>query len=186
MQGRRKLFTFAVFVSVMVFVGISPAFAVCPAGKTAVTIVNPANKSIELCVPSAVVGNIGNGTDIVIPASCPCFSPDDLDRIWASGKTFTCSVGIGSTGTEPCTRIYCFSDDWTVDIEAQEGPNDQLDLKPPTCSNFVFPPPLHKAVQLSPYNNYCDSWVDPNDITFGPLTAAEGDACVAILKTYVK
>jgi putative transposon-encoded protein len=71
MQDRRKLFGNAVMVSVIVVVGISPAFAVCPAGKTAVTIVNPANKSIKLCFPDAVVDNIGNGTDIVIPASCP-------------------------------------------------------------------------------------------------------------------
>jgi hypothetical protein len=179
------LFPFAVIVSVMVFVGISPAFAVCPAGKTSVTIVNPANKSIELCVPDAVVGNIGNGTDIVIPASCPCFSPDDLDRFWASGKTFTCSVGLGSTGTEPCTRVFCISDDWTVEFNAQEGP-DLSDPKSPTCSHFVFSP-LHPAAELLlPYNNWCEAWIDPNNTEFGPITAAEGDACVAILKTFVK
>ena len=52
MQCRKILFPLMVMVSVMVFVGISPAFALCPVGKVPVTIINPEKKGNEICVPA--------------------------------------------------------------------------------------------------------------------------------------
>lgn len=55
------------------------AFAECREGKSIVTIVTPVGKSIEICVADEAIDQIGGLGDLVIPAVCPCFSPEDID-----------------------------------------------------------------------------------------------------------
>ena len=96
----------------------------CPDGKIEVTIVNPAGKVIEICVPEHVVDNIGGGNDIVIPATCPCFSQGEVEAAFNT-TTIECVRYEGTTTTsgEPCTYVECYEPDaLSYDFLAVEGP----------------------------------------------------------------
>jgi len=59
------------------------ALAECNNGKIGVTIVNPAGKAIEICVPENAVPGIETGIEnsggSVVAAICPCFTQEDLE-----------------------------------------------------------------------------------------------------------
>ena len=77
---RQKILVFSCIILVMSIFIARETFAECREGKTEVTIVNPAGKVITICVPEHVVDNIGGPNDIVIPAACPCFTPESIDE----------------------------------------------------------------------------------------------------------
>lgn len=56
----------------------SPALAECPDDRVGVTIITPAGRVISICVPENVVDNIGGPGDVVIAATCPCYTADDV------------------------------------------------------------------------------------------------------------
>jgi hypothetical protein len=181
MQCRKILFPLMVVISVMVFVGISPAFALCPPGKVPVTIVNPANKVHELCVSPNAIDKIGGKNDMVIRAHCPCYSQDDIEFILPPGEPLICYVapGVTKTGTS-CTLVQCED---PIFLAAWEGPITPVP-KDGDCTR-TYPPELRIGIMIATFNGCAVS--DGNtDFTIAPLTEAEGDACVAILKTFIK
>lgn len=77
-----------ILVLVLVAFSISLIFnssllAECRNGNTAITIVNPAGKAIETCVPEVAITGIQEGTEnsggTVVSAICPCFTQEDLE-----------------------------------------------------------------------------------------------------------
>ena len=75
----KKLFMLLIILIGLVFFVSQEVIAECPEGKVDITISNPGGKVIELCVPEQVVDKIGGPQDIVVPAVCPCWSPNELD-----------------------------------------------------------------------------------------------------------
>lgn len=53
----------------------------CPPGKTGVTIVTPPGKVVEICVAPAAIPYIGGPGDVVIPATCPCWTAESLAQL---------------------------------------------------------------------------------------------------------
>ena len=181
MQCRKILFRLMVMVSVMVFVGISPAFASCPEGKSPVTILNPAGKVIEICVPSDVAEKIGNGNKIIIPSSCPCYSQASIEAIVAAGNPLTCVTFSGTTRytNSPCSLARCTSSVGSIELLAWESALDFVDQ----C--VITYPPEQQWSMLWTNSNGCDATIDQTDTWFPNLSEAQGDVCVAILKTFV-
>ena len=174
----RKILVFSFIILVMSIFVASEAFAECRSGFTEVTIVNPAGKVITICVPDNVVGQIGGDGEIVIPATCPCFTQEDVEAAFATYNDLICELYNGTTSItgEPCTIVDCFSDIFY--LYASEGNEDEAcnfsrcDPTDPTC---------HPSTTLvNP--NACG--YEPLDIY--PITEEEADACVAILGTFVQ
>lgn len=137
----------------------------CPPGKVATTIINPAGKVIEICVPEAAIPNIGGGGDTVIPAVCPCFSQEIVQAAFDADASMTCESEIGTAiESGDCTRAACFNG---VFFDAFEGP----DVNKAACIYSELSPTI---------NNQCFS----DNISRTDLTEAEADACVAILQTF--
>jgi hypothetical protein len=74
---------FSIFILVLSMVIISTVYAECPPGKTGVTIV-AGHKTMEICVPDQAVDKIGGPGEHVIPATCPCFSQEDVETAIAN------------------------------------------------------------------------------------------------------
>lgn len=183
MQYRKILFLLMVVMTAMVFGGISPAFASCPEGKSPVTIVNPAGKAIEICVPSDVAEKIGMGNNIIIPSTCPCFSQASIEAIVAAGNPLTCVTFSGTTisTNSPCSIARCTSSTGSIDLYAWESPlvfdrNDLCDIQ--------YPPGQPWAM-IWTNSNGCDAAIDQTWTWFPNLSEAQGDVCVGILKTFV-
>ena len=177
MRKRILIFSFILFV-VSVFVA-SEVFAECRQGFTEVTIVNPAGKVVTICVPDNAVGQIGGDGEIVIPATCPCFTQEDVEAAFATYNDLICELYNGTTSItrEPCTIVDCFSDIFY--LYALEGNEDEWCNYWTTCDPTD---PLCK-VHRTPVNpNGCG--YEPLDIY--PITEEEADACVAILGTFVQ
>lgn len=83
----KTVFALVIALALTVFIA-TVAVAECPDGKTEVTIENPAGKVMVICVPENVVDNIGGPGDVVIPASCPCFTAADVEETVASGAEY--------------------------------------------------------------------------------------------------
>jgi hypothetical protein len=78
----------------------------CDGGLVGVTVVNPNGKVRELCVRPNTVDMIGEKSDRVIKAVCPCFSLEDLDSLpmlsnsqVEKGYTLNCH-GVGEPSSE--------------------------------------------------------------------------------------
>lgn len=98
-------------LALTMFIG-SAALAECPDGKTEVTIVKGKSGQImTICVPDAAIPHIGGPGDVVIPATCPCFSQEEVQKAVADAENLCGSmhVGIGDDG-ELCRRIYVLAD----------------------------------------------------------------------------
>lgn len=142
----------------------------CPDGMTEGTFVNGAGKVIELCVPNHVAeaGNIGGPNDIFIPATCPCFSQEEVEATLNDNPDIVCEQWDGTSvvNGESCTYVDCF---YFKSFESPEEEN--CDFGEPT-------PPL----RICPGNlcyNYNSGYM------CGQLSPEQADACVAILKTFV-
>jgi hypothetical protein len=159
-----------ILASVVVFAVESVSFAECPPGKVLVTIVNPAGKVVEVCVPGDVVDKIGGPKDIVVAAICPCFSQEDVEAALNDNPDIVCQqydgTAITTTGeTESCTYVRCGSY-----VESYESPEEGK------C-DFGGPLPAFRCL---PGSNWCS--IDDQCLSLSP---EEADACVAILKTFV-
>ena len=173
---RQKVTIFSIVGLVVLAFSTSPVLAQeCPSGQVRTTIVNPAGKVIEICVPEAAIPNIGGGGDTVIPAVCPCFSQEVVQAAFDSDPVLICLSTSGTTTTtgEACTFATCF-DGVPSFFEASEGP---LDDKATGSCAYQFPTGGQFVVL---FNNFCDSTNTGRIL----LTEAEADACVAILQTF--
>ncbi len=168
----------------------SAASAACPTGKSSVTIVNPAGKVIDICVPDSAIGHIGGPTDVVIAAACPCFSQETVATLLASQPTYQCYTNPGATDRSggACTVVECYDGpSWLLDIYTQTGPVRTLDTgacrfpEPPWC-----PPGISCQAYMPPAENNVCSVDSANGSTQSYITEAEAEACVAILKTFVR
>lgn len=142
------------------------ARAACPTDKTEVTIVNPAGKVITVCVPEAAVPSLGGGGEVVIPASCPCFSQEDIDIASSLDPTLMCRVepGVNKIG-EPCAYARCVGESYSFESlwENQEE-----------CS-FDEPIPAFRVA-----GSFCS-----DGSTIVQITDDEAEACVEIIRTFV-
>lgn len=157
-----------------------PVFAECGPGETAVTIINPAGKVIELCVPEAAVSAIEEGNPgAVIPATCPCFSQDEVEAD-PNRSSLQCESFAGRTGSslEVCSGIRCGIDDaytGSLGYVAVSTSSYEPDVALESCASS----------DGRYYYNFsvgCGDAVDRIDAYDG-MTKQEADACLAILKT---
>jgi len=159
---------FSVLVAVSVMFTASTAMGECREGKVEWTIVNPAGKVIVICLPEHVTG-IGGPNDIAIPASCPCFSQEDIQLYYNKMPDLACKFFEGTTdgSKDPCSYVYCIDG---IKIYAMEGPDHG-------------------------YEQYCETRIStrlrvnqctgPSSQGSVPIGAEEADACVAILKSFL-
>jgi hypothetical protein len=170
---KKKLLVYSIMVLTLSLLFTSIAVAVCPPGKVLVTIVNPAGKAIEICVPEQVVDNIGGPGDVIVPAICPCFTQEDVEFLSQEEDIF-CRLFKGNTKytNEDCIYIECVDlGSGNMRFFALEGPQDFETSGVCIISGFYF----H-------VNNACYSKVSDEQI----INEQEGDACVAILKIFVQ
>ena len=121
----RFLICSIVVLSLSMFIA-SAALAECRPGKIEVTIVTPAGKVIVICVPEHAVDQIGGPGDVVIPATCPCFSLEEVE-LAISNDPYACGQrGVGISDGEPCrTLIYVYADQvefWVKRPSSSENP----------------------------------------------------------------
>jgi hypothetical protein len=128
---RAKIIVFSLIAFTLTVFITSAVYADCQAGKKEITIVNPAGKAITICVPDAAIPNIGGDGDVVIPATCPCFSQEEVQAEFDEYPNYSCTLYEGRTDItwEPCSYIVC--DDDTSDtvfqsLESLEGQNCSL------------------------------------------------------------
>jgi len=164
-------------------VGISllfnqPVFAECGAGKTDVTIINPAGKIIEICVPDAAIPAIAdaNPGGTVIPGRCPCFSPEDVESpnqteplSCASSDGITDS-GLNCTGTR-CDGYSASTTQRPLHQPYFDEPCNVGDTNDPNYPGFRY-----SISCKAPNENGLSYEVDG-------LTLQEAEACLAILET---
>jgi len=174
MKGKIIIGSFIALVITAIVVWAQPNRE-CPDGKTAITIVNPAGKVIEICVPDHVAeaGNIGGGNDIVIPATCPCFTLETLD---ANIRTF------GDCPLPGPAEPFC--DDWDLasDPGVSESHTTVLQCGVPGNGGYLvygaFGYRTGTAVASCGYQD--DQY--GIDIELGNLTFDQAEACRAILR----
>jgi len=161
---------------------VTPAFANCPEGKIEVTKVTPSGKVKTHCVAEAAsdgIENAGDHSGTVIAATCPCFTPEEIEQTLITTPDWYCVQypGLTSHSLESCSSTLCFEGDWFDLFSAMEGPSDAKPAASGGCSFGHF-----GGIQiLSPRNNWC--WNEQTEVGFD-LTVAEADACVAILNQY--
>jgi hypothetical protein len=173
------------FLANLAAIGISlfssqPVLAECSAGQTDVTIVNPAGKIIELCIPDAAVPAIEAGNPgAVIPATCPCFSPQDVEN--ADAETpLTCNSFNGLTSTSlSCSGEICRPD-----------PEDEgyiaITIQDSLPSNYSGDEWCYvDNAPVFPFSIACKA-PGENGLSYGVdgLTLEEAHACLAILENY--
>lgn len=179
---KTKILLFGTLVlSLLVFiVGSSwAAGGECLAPKKKITIVSPSGEVIEICVSEAAIPHIGGRGDIVISASCPCFTLDDIQAVQERYTDIVCSRydGTSTVTGESCTYIECYNGDYSFYSEALQGPLDRT-----TSGHCLFEGRWSFKVDS---NNFC-YWEDAGSwIWSESLTEAEGDACVAVINTLV-
>jgi len=145
--------------------------AECRPGQVEVTIYNEhSGRIIFICVNENAVEHIGGEGDIVIPATCPCFTYENVEAELESNPNFVCwrVEGVTPTG-ENCTDILCCTDDICSGtfFQAVEGPED---FKTATCvfdGSYIY--------DGDP--NRCET----ADGKLNPISEEKADACVVIL-----
>ena len=183
---KTKILLFGTLVLGLLVIIAGSSWAVgreCLAPKKQITIVNPAGRVIEVCVSEAAIPHIGGNGDVVISASCPCFSPDDIQATLNRYTTdIVCSRYDGTTSIsgEACTYIECYSPEsiYILDVTAVQGP---LNTNTSASGNCIF------GMMGTKSNNQCtmkDGMIG-SLISYNDLTEAEGDACVAVLNILV-
>jgi hypothetical protein len=81
----KTLAIFSVIVLALSMFVASGALAECPEGKAEVTIVKgKSGKVMTMCVGEAAIPHIGGPGDVVIPATCPCFTLEEVDTAIAN------------------------------------------------------------------------------------------------------
>ena len=150
------------------------ALAECNNGKTEVTIVNPAGKVIEICVPDIALAGIQNGNDnsgsTIIPAICPCFTQEEIEVSYSTDSNFTCNpIEEGSSNSEPCYTIECLNSDASIYYEATTATGTYDD----SCSN-----------KTGVFFNSTQCW--GNNYGGEDTPKAEADACFEILRTFLQ
>ena len=162
----------------------SSAFAECPEGKIEITIVTPSGNAKTHCIAEAAkdgIENAGDNSGTVAAATCPCFTPEEVEQTLMNTPDWYCqqTPGAYSDSLGACTWTECFEGDWFYLFEAMKGPS--FDGKPgiPTggCAFGLFGGPQI----LTMVNNHC--WNELIEDGFD-LTVAQADACVAILNQY--
>jgi hypothetical protein len=156
---------------ILAFGGIfvaSSGEAQCPEGKVEWTVVNPAGKVVVICVPEHVTG-IGGPGDIAIPASCPCFSQEDIEAVLNKYPDVSCTYYEGKTSdtSELCSFVFCVDG---VKFYAVEAPASAGGEK---CVTKVF-----TDIRV----NQCTTVPPTSSVDVGE---EEADACVQVLKTFV-
>ena len=86
--------------------------AQCTQDKTETTIASPTGKVITICIPDSAIPFIGEDEDIVIPAVCPCFSQEDIEKV----NNQACVIVNWSSLPEelPCLYAGCTDSDNTI------------------------------------------------------------------------
>lgn len=174
---KKKTIIYSIVAVVLSMFLASVALAECPGGMSEITIVNPAGKVIEICVPDDVArdGNIGGGEVIVISATCPGYTQEEVAAFLDTHPDATVEQYDGSTTTlvEPCTYVEIYDPDSEVIISALEGPDETVSGD---CRFREFD--LLEAGNNQVYN-------DLTGYSNSGLSEEEGDACVAILNTFL-
>lgn len=91
-------------LALTMFIG-SAALAECPEGKIEVTIVQgKSGRVMTICVSEAAIPHIGGESDVVIPATCPCFTPEEVETAMSDANPGTgCSeYGTHMNADEEC------------------------------------------------------------------------------------
>ena len=145
----------ACLVSGLMLLWSTAAPAECASNKVAVTLVNPAGKIIELCLPENAINGIEQGANdtgtVPILGHCPCFTQEEVEAV----EGLECQViGIG----EFSAWIECSSSVGEYDVYA--------------CDTDVI------ACFRVPY---CESPIT-GELWSPPVTYDELVACVAILE----
>ncbi len=168
---KKRLLNCSIIASTLIFIFASVGFAECPMNKVAITIANPAGKIIEICVPASAVGQIGGPNDIVIPATCPCFSQETVESAINADPSIQCHYFEGNNSSGPCKFGICMIGNnygnasfMTVAADVEGGRCNWGNL--PAAPLFV---------------NFCTTQSTDNSF----ITEEAADACVAILKTFV-
>jgi len=152
------------------------AFADCTNGKTAITIVNPAGKVIEICVPDAAIPGLQTASDnsgTIIPAICPCFTQEDVEAAFNTDQTLTCDdlgEGLSHPSNLPCLWITCVNSDKSIYIDVVTGTEDE------GCYTIA-----ERPVMRTKYSTLCgiyDEWLI--------ITNEESKACYAIIETFLQ
>lgn len=171
---KTRIVVCGVMVLVLSMFLASASLAECPLGKTEVTIV-AGKKIIEICVPYRAVDHIGGPNEIVIPATCPGYTQEEVEIEINNNENIICERNDGSTSItgDPCTYIVCY--DKTTQFEyfgVIEGPED---------------------MSVFGYCEFSNGGAKDNNICFNDVTnywsfeisEEEADACAAILNTFV-
>jgi hypothetical protein len=168
----RKIF---IIIISLVLLTTGTALAECPEGKTEITIVNPARKVIEICVPDEAIPGIENENDnsgsTIIPAICPCFTQEEIEVAFSTDPTFTCyPIEEGTTlGSEPCYSIECFNSDDTIYYET-------------TTSTGTYDASCNSKSWIAFNSTQCFGNIYGGEDT----SKEEADACFEILKTFLR
>ena len=187
---KRFLFVSVTVLAFSMFM-TSVASAECPPGRIEVTIVNRnSGKVMTICVAEAAAPYIGGRGDVVIPATCPCFTAETIEELAALLPDTMCELDVGSSSCGPCTYISCYSSTAGYSFDAAAGPAFQpLPISGPVGAPDECTPCQFSGASAVALNRQC--WpvsIVSGTVQFGSdsilVSEAEGDACVAILKTF--
>jgi hypothetical protein len=167
------LFTVAFIFGVAGLLSAS-ASAQCPEGKSEIVVQTPSGVVKTLCVGDQAVEGLENAADhsegTIIPASCPCFTQDDVVATLDANADFLCPLAPGTTSSgADCSITQCFDSDATFFLLflAVEGPEERGNCNLPVGGSFGA-------------TNGCGN----SSGNMFPLTAEEGDACRALLEPF--
>ena len=164
----------AILLAFTIFIA-SAALAECPEGKTEVTIVpGKSGRVMTICVPEAAIPHIGGKSDVVIPATCPCFTVEEVDTFVVNGM----SCGYIMLGTdiyeEECGQGDIWGEEDYYCAMAEEFGCDHTTLYewPPTPCEYVHVWKCRSGIS-------CESIVEGHK----EISYDEAMACIAILRS---
>ena len=143
----------------------STALAECKTGKVEVTIVKGNGMVMELCVAEAALPHIGGESDLVIKATCPCFSTEDIEAALYSDPALVCETfgGLSGPNSYPCGIAYCEETAWVRYFPEGEEFCTQID-------------------QFKDTDSRCKAFESSWEI----ISEDEALACAAIINSYVQ
>ena len=160
-----------IFSCLLVVFAASKVSAKCSEDKTETTIVSPTGKVITICIPDNAIPFIGEAEDIVIPAVCPCFSQEDIEKIYNQACEI---VNFSSLPEEqPCLYGGCTDADNKIFADYNFGVAN--------VSNYCFARPF---LWPAPYDETVCFLSSSHD--YEMITTEQANACLAIIETFAE
>ena len=160
-----------IFSCLLVVLATSEVSAKCSEGKTETTIVNPTGKVITICIPDNAISFIGETEDIVIPAVCPCFSQEDIEKVYNQA----CAIVNWSSLAEelPCLFAGCTDSDNKIFTDYNFGVGNVSDYC--FARPFLWPAPHDETV----------CFLSSSD-EYEMINTEQANACIAIIETFIE